>query len=317
VENSYVFEDVNASNGWIPEATFMNALKRLYPKYKSSMWWMGKLHRTVDIYPDVIEKQRDEHSPQKWYLRLKRRESESPVLSPQPPPETKASENASPPQPLIGIAALPGITIRDRVVRAGQYAELIGALSVEEKTGTRRKIAEAEVVGYWKIAGRVQKNIHGKTDKEGRFATAMRVDTDISETCTLVITTIAKAGYTSPSMPVTGRWNGFPPSVAPPPDGQSLPPERPPESKLRERYGYSVEKNVSVADRHRALQCAVENPDGLGLAYVVRWLTHFNGYVENNKRHTDAIEHRKDDLRWLKTTYYDPLKVKHFHFPPL
>ncbi len=234
--------------------------------------------------------------------------------------ETPQVQSQSEPQkPLIGVAASPGITIRDRIIPSGQYAQLIGELLVEEKT-SGRSIAEADVVGYWIISGRsrIERKIAEKTDQEGKCITQVLVNTDTPEKCTLVITAIKKAGYTSPSMPITKHWTGIPPSMDEQHENDdSSEDRRKKESELRKRYGYSAAASVSEADRRQALRHAVEDDNGLGLAYVVRWLTHFNDFVKNNKLHTDAIERHKDDLRWLKTTYYNPLRVKHFRFPPL
>jgi hypothetical protein len=200
---------------------------------------------------------------------------------------------------------------------------LIGELSVEEKTSSRR-IAEADVVGCWLISGRSPQTITGKTDKEGKFTTAVRVDTDTPEKCTLLITTIKKAGYTSdisPSTPVHRRWNGIqlldgPHGTGTPtdPDGELV---LNPTSPLFSQYGYSAAVYVSTDARHRALERAVEDPNGLGLAYVVRWITNFNQFTKNTPTHIKAVERRNADVLWLKTTYYDRLKVKHFCFPPI
>ena len=188
-------------------------------------------------------------------------------------------------------------------------------MSVEEKT-SRKSIVEADVVGYWQIPGRAQRRIVGKTDQEGKFATVMLVDTDTPEKCTLVITAIKKAGYIFPSMPVQRQWNGISPLMDGTGGNGDFSHDPRDESELHKR-GYSAAKDVSVADRHRVLQRAVEDHDGLGLAYVVRWLTNFNRFNQNNETQIEATKRRKDDVRWLKTTYYDPLKVKHFHFPPI
>ena len=93
---SDVFAKVKTDDGWVQDTMFVNALNKLYPDFRSSSYWKGKLHRTVDAYSDVIEKKGDEKNPKKFYFRLKRRESGSTALSSQPTLKTKAVQTLSP-----------------------------------------------------------------------------------------------------------------------------------------------------------------------------------------------------------------------------
>lgn len=76
-------------------------------------------------------------------------------------------------------------------------------------------------------------------------------------------------------------------------------------SPLRDIYGYSVQKGISEAQRHNALQRAIRN-DALGLRIVaehIAWLVR-ERKLQRGERMLDAIENWESDLEWLEENYY-------------
>ena len=191
----------------------------------------------------------------------------------------------------LEIETPPGITIRDKLVQSNTMAELIGEFYVKVKSELRQRISDAQVIGFWIDPKGIRKNISGKTNTKGKFASSIL--TSGAGKYKLVINSIEKNGYIFPFTPSEKSWNGVP-CDSDTDSNEGLPKTI---SVLRRRYNYSVSASVSVHERHHALNRAVKDENGLGLAYVVRFLTQLNRYHKNNPRHTDAIERRRDDIR--------------------
>ena len=211
----------------------------------------------------------------------------------------------------LGIMKPPGITIKDKLILNGTRAELMGELYVEAKVESRQRISGAQVAGFWTDPDGTRKNISGKTDSKGKFTSSIL--TSGAGRYKLVIRSIEKQDYKLQPISLHKSWNGTPSLTVLSPDSDFDKKK----SILKKRYNYSVAQNVPLDIRHSALKRAVEDEDGLGLAYVVRFLTQLNRYHKNNPKHANAIERRRDDIRWLKITYYDKLTIKHFIFPPI
>jgi hypothetical protein len=80
-----------------------------------------------------------------------------------------------------------------------------------------------------------------------------------------------------------------------------------PAHQLKSRFGYGVQRSVSVRERRQRLGRAVSGPGALGLQTVAKhiaFLINFN-LRRYDDRMLDAIERWESDLDWLYQSYYE------------